>query len=92
VLVQEGLTGEIVLWTFFARRIQTLWAHVHKMWLHARPSNPMLESANEMASAEVDAWVKSILDEGTMADLRLHPTPLCQHMPPTQVRAPCRLS
>jgi hypothetical protein len=91
-LVQEGLTVEVVLRTFFAQRIRPLRARFHMMWLYAGLIDPTRELADELTEAEVDARVKSVLDVGVMGDLRPHLAPLCQGVPLTRVSAPRRPS
>jgi hypothetical protein len=80
-LVQEGLTSEVVLQTFFGRHIQTLWVRVHMLWLYDRPTDPTRELTKELTYVEVYARIKSVLEVGAMVDAEQHPTPLCQGVP-----------
>jgi hypothetical protein len=52
-LIKEGLNREVLLWTFFTLRIQSLWAHTHGMWLYTKPTNPTRESPNERVQLKV---------------------------------------
>ena len=84
-LVREGLTGEAVLRTFYARRIQPLRSRVHGMWRYAGPSDSTRESADELAESEVNARVRSVLEEKALVDLGPQPTPLSADRPSTRV-------
>jgi hypothetical protein len=79
--VTEGLTGEVILQTIFDRCIQPFQVWAHKMWRYSEPTNPTRELAKELADEEVDAWIKSILELGVMADVIRRPAPLHQGSP-----------
>jgi hypothetical protein len=53
-LVQEDITGEVLLWTFFNRRIQPLRAIAHEMRLYIGPINTTRESTEDLTEVEVD--------------------------------------
>jgi hypothetical protein len=53
-LVREDITGEVLLWTFFNRRIQPLRAIAHEMRLYIGPIDTTRESTKDLIEVEVD--------------------------------------
>jgi hypothetical protein len=53
--VTEGLTGEVILQTFFDWCIQPFHVWAHEMWCYSESTNPTREPAEELANEEVDA-------------------------------------
>jgi hypothetical protein len=62
-----GRAGEAILCTFFVRRIQSLWACTHGIWLYSVEADIARESADELAELEVDALIRSIMEESPLA-------------------------
>ena len=75
-LKAEGLTGEAILRTFLARRIQPIRARDHTMWLYSSPDYPTRESPLELTEAELSRRVQDITEAGGLEGVGPQPPPL----------------
>ncbi|OEL18724.1 hypothetical protein BAE44_0020257 [Dichanthelium oligosanthes] len=78
-LVQAGLTGVKVLWTFFERRAQPLKARAHPLYRYTGVGDPTRSSQDELTPVEVRArvWVaikrsKDVAEDVTELDRHQH--------------------
>jgi hypothetical protein len=77
-LKKQGLTRAGLCWTFFEMRVQPLKIRAHFMWLYSDHTDPIRESAEELAQSEVAARLMTVLEqkqEKAMTVFNGHPAP-----------------
>jgi hypothetical protein len=84
-LLQEGLTGVHLLWTFFSHRIQPLWRWRIKIGMYPGSSYLDCPSPEELSAMEVDAWIHRVLDLRVSPNPRVGPVPLWKGIASTRV-------
>lgn len=67
VLKGQGLSSEILIYTFMQRWLQPLMVHQNPMWKFASESDPDRHSTEALSKSEVEARVNDVTD-GVMSD------------------------
>jgi hypothetical protein len=75
-LRREGLTGLHPLRTFFSRRILPLRLKKTKMWPYLGCTYPDHPSPEELGTAEVETWIRKVLDSAVVPPTGAGPDPL----------------
>jgi hypothetical protein len=70
-LLQAGLTGVDLLWTFVSHRILPLWQWEVTMWMYPGPSCSNHSFSIELDNAEINTRVQRILALGAIETLSL---------------------
>jgi hypothetical protein len=77
-LKEQGLSGAGLCWTFFAMRVQPLKIRAHFMWDYSDHTDPIRESADELAQLEIAVRLLTVLElkqEKAMTVFNGHPAP-----------------
>jgi hypothetical protein len=75
-MLQRGLTGVEILWTFFSHGVQPLHQREVNVWMHPGPSCPNCPFSAELGNTGINTRIRGVLDSRVDPNFGSGPVPL----------------